>query len=358
MQPSAGTSARRDPTGAAGRDADDRDLATEGGGGRASGRHAGCRTSGGRGTGRQPCPRAGATATARVSRLPQDITAKRAVLGDEGMTQRSCRSESRCASDAQATNHRERLDRPDERVPLEEFRSFRSSRSSFGAVVGADSAPKHELLGRGDRRDRVELEKPEALHRLEHVGCGAVERLGANGEPASFLDADLCAPVSHRGIRTVALRAATLPRVIGRDVISTNQFKTGMHIEHRGAMWRMIDFQHVKPGKGGAFVRTKLKNLETGAVIDRHLPRRREVHARAHRDEERPVPLRRRERGALHGRAACSSVGLPRAEVAEELAYILPSSTVQNLVVNGKPSGLQMPSSVEPWSPSRARRQG
>ena len=52
------------------------------------------------------------------------------------------------------------------------------------------------------------------------------------------------------------------------DIVSTNQFKTGMHIEHRGSMWRIIDFQHVKPGKGGAFVRTKLKNLETGAVVD------------------------------------------------------------------------------------------
>ena len=52
------------------------------------------------------------------------------------------------------------------------------------------------------------------------------------------------------------------------DIVSTNQFKTGMHIEHRGAMWRIVDFQHVKPGKGGAFVRTKLKNLETGAVVD------------------------------------------------------------------------------------------
>ena len=45
------------------------------------------------------------------------------------------------------------------------------------------------------------------------------------------------------------------------DIVNTNQFRNGMHIEHRGSMWRIVEFQHVKPGKGGAFVRTKLKAL-------------------------------------------------------------------------------------------------
>ena len=48
------------------------------------------------------------------------------------------------------------------------------------------------------------------------------------------------------------------------DIVNTNQFRNGMHIEHRGSVWRIVEFQHVKPGKGGAFVRTKLKNLEPG----------------------------------------------------------------------------------------------
>ena len=53
------------------------------------------------------------------------------------------------------------------------------------------------------------------------------------------------------------------------DVVSTNQFKNGMHIELDGAVWRIVEFQHVKPGKGGAFVRTKLKSLDSGAVVDK-----------------------------------------------------------------------------------------
>lgn len=52
-------------------------------------------------------------------------------------------------------------------------------------------------------------------------------------------------------------------------MISTNQFKNGMAIKLDGTLFFIVDFQHVKPGKGGAFVRTKLKNVKTGAVIDR-----------------------------------------------------------------------------------------
>jgi elongation factor P len=50
--------------------------------------------------------------------------------------------------------------------------------------------------------------------------------------------------------------------------ITTAQFKNGMAIQHDGKRWIIIDFQHVKPGKGGAFVRTKLKELESGRVVD------------------------------------------------------------------------------------------
>ena len=53
------------------------------------------------------------------------------------------------------------------------------------------------------------------------------------------------------------------------EVVSTNQFRNGMHIELEGQTWRIVEFQHVKPGKGGAFVRTKLKSYASGAVIDR-----------------------------------------------------------------------------------------
>ena len=52
-------------------------------------------------------------------------------------------------------------------------------------------------------------------------------------------------------------------------MISSNDFKTGVTIELDGDAYQVVDFQHVKPGKGAAFVRTKLKNVRTGSVVER-----------------------------------------------------------------------------------------
>ncbi|HHY12476.1 MAG TPA: elongation factor P [Firmicutes bacterium] len=52
-------------------------------------------------------------------------------------------------------------------------------------------------------------------------------------------------------------------------MISTNDFRTGVTIEIDGQPWVVVDFQHVKPGKGSAFVRTKIKNVITGAVLEK-----------------------------------------------------------------------------------------
>lgn len=52
-------------------------------------------------------------------------------------------------------------------------------------------------------------------------------------------------------------------------MISSNDFRPGVTIEFEGDVWQVVDFQHVKPGKGAAFVRTKMKNIRTGAVIER-----------------------------------------------------------------------------------------
>lgn len=52
-------------------------------------------------------------------------------------------------------------------------------------------------------------------------------------------------------------------------MISSNDFRTGVSIELDGSVWRVVEFLHVKPGKGAAFVRTKLKNVQTGSVVER-----------------------------------------------------------------------------------------
>jgi elongation factor P len=131
------------------------------------------------------------------------------------------------------------------------------------------------------------------------------------------------------------------------DIVDTNSFRNGMHIEHKNGVWRIVQFQHVKPGKGGAFVRTKLKNLGSGAVVDETF-RAGEKFARVH-TEVRNVQFLYDDGGEAHfmDQETFEQFALPSAEVAEELAYMLPSSTVQILQVNGEPSGLQLPASVE-----------
>jgi elongation factor P len=52
-------------------------------------------------------------------------------------------------------------------------------------------------------------------------------------------------------------------------MISTNELKTGITLEIDGGIWSVVEFLHVKPGKGSAFVRTKLKNVETGNVVEK-----------------------------------------------------------------------------------------
>ena len=52
-------------------------------------------------------------------------------------------------------------------------------------------------------------------------------------------------------------------------MINSTDFRTGLTIDIDGGVWQIVDFQHVKPGKGAAFVRTKIKNVETGAVVER-----------------------------------------------------------------------------------------
>jgi len=71
-------------------------------------------------------------------------------------------------------------------------------------------------------------------------------------------------------------------------MISSNDFKTGVTIEYNGQIWQVIEFQHVNPGKGAAFVRTKLRNLRTRSVVDKTF-RSGEKMPKAHIDKQEMV---------------------------------------------------------------------
>ena len=130
-------------------------------------------------------------------------------------------------------------------------------------------------------------------------------------------------------------------------MISTNDLKNGYVLDIDGELVSVVQFQHVKPGKGGAFVRTKLKALEAGSVVDRTF-RAGEKFARVH-TEVKNLQYLYDDGTEAHfmDEETFEQFGLPHAEVADELAFLPPSSSVQMLAVDGKPSGIQLPASVE-----------
>jgi elongation factor P len=130
------------------------------------------------------------------------------------------------------------------------------------------------------------------------------------------------------------------------ETISTNQFKNGMHVEVDGTIYRIVDFQHVKPGKGGAFVRTRLKAID-GGVVDKtfrageKMPRIRTevVNVTYLYNDGTDVHLMNAE--------TFDQIPLPADSVRDELQYMRENDTVQLLTVDGKPSSLQLPAAVE-----------
>ena len=131
------------------------------------------------------------------------------------------------------------------------------------------------------------------------------------------------------------------------EQVDTNSFKNGMHIELDGKVWRILEFQHVKPGKGGAFVRTKLRGLDSGAVVDRTF-RAGEKFARVH-TEVKNVQYLYEDGTEAHfmDQETFEQFAVPSADLVDELTFMQPNATVQVLAVNGKPSSVQLPASVE-----------
>jgi len=129
--------------------------------------------------------------------------------------------------------------------------------------------------------------------------------------------------------------------------ISTNQFKNGTHIEIDGKIWKILDFQHVKPGKGGAFVRTKLRRIEDGSVIDKTF--------RAG-EKFRPVRTESKKMQYLYdsGESAVfmdttdyDQIEIAKDSLGDAMQWVLANDEVDVLFVDEQPSDVQVPSAIE-----------
>src|SRR3712207_3595591 len=130
-------------------------------------------------------------------------------------------------------------------------------------------------------------------------------------------------------------------------MISTNQFKNGNHIEVEGTIFKILEFQHVKPGKGGAFVRTKLRRSNDGAVIDRTF--RAGEKFRAVRTEARKMQYLYADGTDAHfmDSESFEQIAIPEANLAESLKWIQPNENVDLLFIDDRPSDVQLAASVE-----------
>lgn len=130
-------------------------------------------------------------------------------------------------------------------------------------------------------------------------------------------------------------------------MITTADFRNGITIELDGTLYTMVYFQHVKPGKGGAFVRTRLKNLKTGAVIEKTFRAGERVEL-AVLDKRRMQYLYRDGNNYLFmDLDTYEQLPIPEEEVGETAKYLVEGVTVEVPLYEGKPVGVEPPVFVE-----------
>lgn len=129
--------------------------------------------------------------------------------------------------------------------------------------------------------------------------------------------------------------------------ISTADLKNGMSIETSDGLFQVVEFQHVKPGKGGAFVRTTLKNLRTGAVVDKTF-RAGEKMARAVIDKrEMQFLYRQGDDYVFMDSETYDQIEVPRATLGSTADYLADGSTAILLFYGDEIVGTDLPAAVE-----------
>lgn len=130
-------------------------------------------------------------------------------------------------------------------------------------------------------------------------------------------------------------------------MISTNDFRTGVTIEIDGQPWVVVDFQHVKPGKGSAFVRTKIKNVITGAVLEKTFNAGERV-PRAH-VEQREVSYLYSvdEQYVFMDVTTFEQTGVMKDTIGDGVLYLKENMNVYMMVYEGRVIGIELPNFVE-----------
>lgn len=139
----------------------------------------------------------------------------------------------------------------------------------------------------------------------------------------------------------------TRPEKEREGMITTADFRNGITLDLDGTLYTLIYFQHVKPGKGGAFVRTRLKNLKTGAVVEKTFRAGERVEL-AVLDKRRMQYLYRDGNNYLFmDLETYEQLPIPEEEVGEAAKYLVEGATVEVPLYEGKPVAVEPPVFVD-----------
>lgn len=130
-------------------------------------------------------------------------------------------------------------------------------------------------------------------------------------------------------------------------MISTNEFKTNVTVTIDGDAWQVVEFQHVKPGKGAAFVRAKMRNLCTGAVVERTF-NAGERMPKAHIDR-RAMQYLYADGGnyVFMDNETYEQTELTKEQLGTALNFLLENMEVKIMIYEGRVLGVDLPNTVE-----------
>jgi elongation factor P len=127
---------------------------------------------------------------------------------------------------------------------------------------------------------------------------------------------------------------------------TTNDLKNGMVLDIDGGLWSVVEFQHVKPGKGGAFVRTTLKNVRSGKVVDKTFNAGTKVETATVDKRSMQYLYRDGEDYIFMDLSSYDQVPVPGATVGDAANYMLPETEVVVATHEGTTLYIEMPTSV------------
>lgn len=130
-------------------------------------------------------------------------------------------------------------------------------------------------------------------------------------------------------------------------MVSSNDFRNNMTITYEGDAWQIIEFQHVKPGKGAAFVRTKMRNLCTGAVIEKSFnPTERFENAMIDRREMNYL-YEADGQYTFMDNETFEQLELSKDQLGDALNFLMENMTVKVVIYEGRILGVELPNTVE-----------